>query len=104
MSEVSDSVLAGWLAYGAALNEIKAEHPGNNNAFGAAVVAAGLDRWPEGSSHDGTTEIKRDIRSAAMWAASLPASELAAHQAAHHDIEVTVKGDSGRIFPPFGCS
>ncbi len=43
-------------------------------------------------SHDATRLILRDIRSAAMWAASLTASELASHHAAHSEIEVTVKG------------
>lgn len=92
----SDTVAAGWLKYGAALNEIKAQHPGEQGkrAFGEAVSSAGLDKWPsEGDmSHLATYQIGRDVRAAAMWAASLTASELAGYEAAHPDIEVTAKG------------
>ena len=56
--------IAGWLAYGAALNEGRGMFP-SDEQFGQWVVENGL-------SQVGTHEVKRDDRSAAMWAAGNP--------------------------------
>lgn len=66
-------VLSGWLAYGAALNEGRALFA-SDEQFGQWAMEAGL-------SQVGTHEVKRDDRSAAMWAAANP-DEFAAAQAA----------------------
>ena len=72
---VRASVRAGWLAYGAALNEIRASHGGNDKAFGQAVEAAGLDKWPGNVlGQVATVEIERKVRAAAMWAEALEAA------------------------------
>ena len=87
------SMRSGWLGYGTALNEIKAQYPGNNNAFGAAVKSAKLDVWPDESGRSNLEQpIHKAIRSAAMWAAALKPDELAALAAKHPNVEVTVRG------------
>jgi hypothetical protein len=54
--------IEGWLAYGAALNEGRGLFP-SDEQFGQWVDDSGLSQL-------GTHEIKRDDRSAAMWAAA----------------------------------
>ena len=56
--------IEGWLIYGAALNEGR-ERFSSDEQFGQWVVNSGL-------SQVGTDEVKRDERSAAMWAAANP--------------------------------
>lgn len=69
-----------WLAYGAALNEIKAQHGENDKAFGQAVAAADPDKWPEATATSCNSTIDRIVRSAAMWASALTTAELAVLQ------------------------
>jgi hypothetical protein len=58
-----DKALEGWLIYGEALNrERLLFHPEDDKGFGRWVLL----------SQVGTEEIKRDDRSAAMWAAGYP--------------------------------
>ena len=58
--------IEGWIAYGHALNEGRAQfHPEDDKGFGIWVEVNLL-------SQVGTVEVKRDDRAAAMWAAANP--------------------------------
>lgn len=87
---------AQWLAYGAALNELKAQYPGKQDirAFGEAVTAAKLDVWPTEGICDSSAhiDINRHIRTAAQWAASLTPAELDAYITAHPTRKITRDG------------
>jgi hypothetical protein len=54
--------IEGWIAYGHALNEVRALFP-SDEQFGHWVAENGLSQL-------GTHEVKRDERAAAMWAAA----------------------------------
>lgn len=78
---------AAWIAYGFALNELRAEHA-SDNAFNEAIKAANLDVLRCGNlSH----HIDRHVRSAAMWAAAEPAN-LMVVMAMNPHLEPTMKG------------
>ncbi len=73
-----------WLAYGAALNDLRAQFPkkGGDDAFGAAVA-----ELHEGVSQN-VTPPNRSVRLAAMWAAANP-EQLA--EVTNAESEVTPK-------------
>ena len=67
-----DDAMAGWIAYGAALNEGRAQfHPEDDKGFG---------KWVDDSLlyQVGTVEVRREDRAAAMWAAREPVKDYAA--------------------------
>ena len=59
-----EDTIAGWLAYGAALNEGRALFP-SDEQFGRWVADNGVSQLA-------TVEVTRDERAAAMWAAGNP--------------------------------
>lgn len=86
-------IFNGWLGYSHALAELRAQHPDDNNAFGAAVKAAKLDVWPTDGGSDTMSEpINDKVRSASLWAASIALDELKARMAEHPNVEITAKG------------
>ena len=88
------SARVGWLKYGRGLNEWKNQYPGkeNDRAFGEAVKAAGLNRRRGKWMSAKLTDIHDKVRSAAMWAASLDPTDLAALEEAHQNTRVTSDG------------
>jgi hypothetical protein len=86
-------IFSGWLGYSYALAELRAQHPDDNNAFGAAVKAAKLDVWPTDEGSDTMSEpINDKVRSASLWAASITLDELKAHMTQHPSVEITARG------------
>lgn len=73
LSQVADAeadTIAGWLAYGAALNEGRAQfHPEDDKGFGKWVEDNLLSQV---ATVDGPKPVLRDDRAAAMWAAANP--------------------------------
>jgi len=82
----AEGLTAGWLAYGAALNEGRAMFPkGDNERFSEWVSKSQLAIWEDG------TPIGMDERTAAMWAAGNPAQFE----------EAKAEGNARTVPPPF---